>query len=192
MDRHKYTRYCPVCTHFNKSTGICSYLNENIKDYPESFFKFCNGEYLSLIKGRKILPEYRSEVDEEIIPVGEEIISEDEKITPDMVTVYSENNSALFQIAKTMLSEKGISFRSNGEYAGVMVSRIPYVLTIKVFKKDEKAARHILDNLTSTQTYAASNETDRKINAFIGKWGLIIIIVSILIMLAAFFIFNSK
>jgi hypothetical protein len=181
----KYLRYCPNCTHFNKSTGICSYLYENIKDYPESFIKFCNGEYLTLIKGRKILPEYNSKDDAEIIP-------DDEKIIPDMVTVYSENNSALFQIAKTMLSEKGINFWSNGEYAGVMVSRIPYILTIKVFKKDEKAARSILNNLSSTEPYIATNETDRRINTFMGKYGLIIIFVSVLIMLTVFFIFNEK
>lgn len=185
MENKKYLRYCPNCTNFNTSTGICSYLNENIKDYPESFIKLCNGEYLSLIKGRKILPEYNSEDDPEIIPYNEEII-------PDMVTVYSENNSAIFQIAKTILSEKGIKFWSNGEYAGVMVSRIPYILTIKVFKKDEKAARRMLNNLSSTEPYVATNETDRKINAFIGKWGLIIIIVSVLILLAVFFIFNDK
>lgn len=91
-----------------------------------------------------------------------------------------------------MLSVQGIIFRSNGEYAGAMVSRIPYVLTIKVFDKDEKAARLILNKLSSEEPYTATNETDRKIIAFIGKWGLIIIIVSFLFMLAAFLIINNS
>lgn len=178
MDNKKFLRFCPNCTHYDQSTGICSYLHENVREYPSSFIKFCNGEYLSLIKGKKIIPEYKLDDDEEIIP--------------EMVTVYEENNSSVFQIAKTMLSEQGIKFWSNGEYAGVMRSRIPYALTIKVVKKDEKAARKILNSLTSSGAYVASNETDRKINAFIGRWGIVIIIVSIALMIAAFFIFNEK
>ena len=33
-------------------------------------------------------------------------------------------------------------------------------------------------NLSSTEPYIESNETDRKTNTFIGRWGLIIIAVS--------------
>ncbi len=178
MDNEKYLRYCPNCNHFDESTGVCSYLHDNIKDYPASFIKLCNGEYLSLIKGKKIQSEY--------------MINDDDEIIPEMITVYEENNSSVFQIAKTMLTQNGIKFWSNGEYAGVMQSRIPYVLTIKVFQKDEKAARKILTSLTSSEPYVASNETDRKINTFIGRWGIVIIIVSIALMSAAFFIFNDK
>lgn len=107
-----------------------------------------------------------------------------------MITVFEENNSAIFQMAKTLLSREGIKFWSNGEYAGVMQSRIPYVLTIKVFKKDEKAARKLLSSFDSPEPYVSSNETDRKINTFIGKWGILIIILSIALMIAAFFIFK--
>ena len=135
-------------------------------------------------KGKKIKPDSKSGSEKEFI-------TDDEEIIPEMVTVYSENNSALFQIAKTMLSEQGIKFWSNGEYAGVMVSRIPYILTIKVFKKDEESARRILNNLSSTEPYIATNETDRKINAFIGRWGLILIILPILIMIALYLIFKK-
>lgn len=121
----------------------------------------------------------------------ENIKSHDEENMPEMVTVYSENNSALFQIAKTILNQNGIKFWSNGEYAGVMVSRIPYTLNIKVFKKDEKAAKEVLSSLTSGEPYVATNQTDRKINTFIGKWGLVIIIVSLAILIASFFLFKK-
>ena len=177
MDNKKFLRYCPNCTYYNKPSGICNYVNESIRDYPSSFIKYCNGEYLSLIKGKKNIPESK--------------FDDDYDVNSEMVTVYSENNSAVFQIAKSMLTEQGIKFWSNGEYAGVMISRIPYILTIKVFKKDEKAARKVLSKLTPTEPYVASNATDRKINAFIGRWALVIILFFIILMITVFLIFKS-
>ena len=177
MDNKKFLRYCPNCTHYNKPSGICNYINENIRDHPASFIKYCNGEYLSLIKGKKIIPESK--------------FDDVHDVDSEMVTVYSENNSAVFQIAKSMLTEQGIKFWSNGEYAGVMVSRIPYVLIIRVIKKDEHAARKILSKLTPAEPYVASNETDRKINAFIGRWALVIIIFIIILMITVFLIFRK-
>lgn len=121
MDNKKFFRYCPNCSHYNKSSGICNYVNENNRDYPSSLIKNCNGEYLSLIKGKKIIPESR--------------FDDDYDVNSEMVTVYSENNSAVFQIP--------------------------------------------------------SNETDRKINTFIGRWALVIIIFIIVLMNTVFLIFKS-
>ncbi len=36
---------CPECEHFAASSGVCTYLHENVRNYPEKFSQKCNGQY---------------------------------------------------------------------------------------------------------------------------------------------------
>lgn len=103
FENKKYLRYCPNCTNYDSSTGVCTYVNENVMEYPNSFIKYCDGKYLSLIKGRKIEPE---------------IQFDDHEAAPKMVTVFSQNNYSLFHVTKTLLEDNKIKFWSNGAYTG--------------------------------------------------------------------------
>lgn len=36
---------CPRCQHYARASGCCSQIHENIRSYPNKFYKKCNGLY---------------------------------------------------------------------------------------------------------------------------------------------------
>jgi len=103
-----------------------------------------------------------------------------------LIPVYSANNYALFQMAKSILRNYKIKFYTTGEYLSPMEPAI-YSAVIKVFEKDEKIARELLSDLVQKDNIP-SNEFDRKMYSSVGYWVIGIIIVFILIMI---FIFST-
>lgn len=103
-----------------------------------------------------------------------------------LIPVYSTNNYALFQMAKSILSNYKIKFYTTGEYLSPMEPAV-YSAVIKVFEKDEKKARELLKELVQTD-HIPSAEFDRKMYSSGGYWVIGIIIVFILIMI---FIFST-
>lgn len=103
-----------------------------------------------------------------------------------LIPIYSANNYALFQMAKSILSNYKIEFYTTGEYLSPMEPAV-YSAVIKVFEKDEKAARELLKELVQTEHVPVS-EIDKKLYRMSGYWVIGIIIVFILIMI---FIFST-
>lgn len=184
MEDKKFLRYCPNCTHYNQSTGACNYINENVLEYPARFIKFCNGKYLSLIKGKRIKPYNENKMK----------VRDDVEIIPEMVTVFSQNNVALFQIAKSLLEANDIKFWANAAYGSIvgLTGTGSYNLMIKVFEKDEKAARKILSKLTKAPPYVPSNKIDKKINSFIGRWAVVIILIFIITLIIVMYLLKPS
>lgn len=126
--QEKFFQYCPNCNNYDESSGVCSYIHENVLEYPEKFVKYCDGKYLSLIKGKTIKPVKESEISDE-----------DES---SLVSVFSSNNDALFQLAKSILDDNRIKYFSSGGYINVLNPS-----EIKVFEKDWETARKLLNDL---------------------------------------------
>lgn len=104
-----------------------------------------------------------------------------------LVTVFSSNNTAVFQMAKSLLNEHEIKFWSNGENMPPILIGSPYTFEIKVYKKNEQAAKKILRELKPTSDqYIPSNESDKKIQSFIRHWGIVIILMFIMILITIF------
>ena len=103
-----------------------------------------------------------------------------------LIPIYSANNYALFQMAKSILSNYKIKFYTTGEYLSPMEPAV-YSAVIKVFETDEKAARELLKDLVQTE-HVSSGEFDKRMFSMSGYWVIGIIIVFILIMI---FIFST-
>lgn len=181
MENKKYLRYCPNCTHYNPSGGACNYINENVMEYPERFIRYCDGKYLSLIEGSSIGPE-----------VEEKIAPDDMHLIDDYVTVFAQNNLALFHIAKSLLDDAGIKYWSNAAYTTITRSLVPtgYPLAISVFPKDEMLARKVLGDLQVADAYVPKNNTDKKILRFVQRWGILLILLSVIFVLLMVLIFG--
>lgn len=112
---------------------------------------------------------------------------DEDKLT--LVSVFSSTNFAVFQLAKSLLNEHEIKFWSNGEYMPPILIGSPYTFEIKVYKKNEQAAKKILRELKPTSDqYIPSNEPDKKIQSFIKHWGLVILLMFIIILITIFFL----
>ena len=101
-----------------------------------------------------------------------------------LVSVFSTNNNALFQVAKTLLNSFKIKFFSTGEFLNPMNAAV-YSTEIKVFKKDEAAARKLLSEL-EPETYQPSSEVVNKILSLHWYWyvvGILILIMAIFFLL---------
>jgi len=42
--------YCPTCTQFNTSIGVCSKFKVNISSHPKQFIKKCSANYYEQIE----------------------------------------------------------------------------------------------------------------------------------------------
>lgn len=169
MEQNKFLRYCPNCKHYNKSSGVCSYINSNVLEDPNEFIKYCNGEYISLINGKKIQP----------LKERDAAIDEDELL---LVSVFSSNNNALFQVAKSILDDNRIEYLSNGDYLNRLEAPV-YSAEIKVFEKDEKTARELLSELEPNQ-YQPSSEFEKKALSLRWYWNLAILILFIILLIS--------
>jgi hypothetical protein len=179
MEQKKFLRYCPNCTNYDESTGVCSYIHENVLQYPEKFIEHCDGKYLSLIKGRKIEPFIKNHK-------SDESIDEDNQ---SLVRVFSSTSFAVFQMAKSLLNENGIKFWSNGEYMPPMLSGTLYTFEIKVYNRNERAAEKILGKLEPASVeYIPSNSSDKKMQSFIVRRGFLIIILSVVLMIILYYL----
>lgn len=118
-------------------------------------------------------------------------MEEDKEI---LISVFSSNNPPLFQIAKSLLDRHGIKFWSNDEYKNLnLIGLLKYPSEIKVFEKDEIAARKILSELTQTSNqYIPSNKSGNKLQSFIVRRGVLIIILFVLIMVTIFLLLKYK
>ena len=92
------------------------------------------------------------------------------------VTVFTTGNNALLEVAKNLLSGNQIKFTT---------SLTGYNTEISIAKKDEDAATDLLSELVSNQ-YIPTNDSDLKIQSFIGKWGLAFLIMFVIIMITIF------
>lgn len=63
------------------------------------------------------------------------------------IQIFATQNYADFQIAKTLLSNNGINFWSNGESHAYVLAGSPYTFEIRVFEKDFVNAKKVLSNL---------------------------------------------
>jgi len=113
-------------------------------------------------------------------------MNEDEKM---LISVFSTNNNAVFQVAKSILDNNRIKFFSNGDYLNTL-NPAAYSAEIKVFKKNEKAARELLSELAPTSS-DLSNEFENKKLTQRGYWYIAIILLSLIIMIVAFAIFKK-
>ncbi|MDQ3018980.1 MAG: hypothetical protein M3R36_00165 [Bacteroidota bacterium] len=62
------------------------------------------------------------------------------------VSVFTTNNNALFQFAKSFLDNYKIKYTSTGNFLNTLNSAV-YSAEIKIYKKDEKASRKLLSEL---------------------------------------------
>ncbi|MEO8210755.1 MAG: hypothetical protein ABI840_09335 [bacterium] len=177
MNQKKFLAYCPNCNNYDEAAGACSYIHENVFQYPEKFIEYCDGKYLSLIKGKKIGVVNETEIDS-----NDDALDEEHTM---LVPVFNSTDNLSFLMAKSSLKLNGIKFWSNGEFIPpniIIQSAYPY--KIKVFKKDEKAAQKILNELKpSVNQVASTNESDKKEYSFIARWGIIIIIFLIAVLI---------
>ncbi|MEO8663996.1 MAG: DUF2007 domain-containing protein [Ignavibacteria bacterium] len=167
MKEDKFLRYCPKCYNYDPSTGACSYIHENVLQYPDKFISHCDGKYLSLINGDTIEPFYESDA-------AESNAGENEQM---MVPVFSTYNNALFQVAKTILNDHNIKFYSRGDFLNVLEPAV-YESEIKVFEKDAKAAEELLSEIAPVRY-----ETPDKFSNFLTRFGILIILISLLIIM---------
>lgn len=175
--QEKFLQYCPNCNNYDESSGVCSYIHENVLEYPDKFVKFCDGKYLSLIKGKTIKPVKVSEIGDE-----------DEAM---LVLVFSTNNNALFQVAKSLLDDNRIEYFSSGDFVNVLNPAV-YGADIKVFEKDEENARKLLSQLKPAP-YEPSSEFEKNIISQRWYWYVAIMLLMLLIILGIlYFLNNSK
>ncbi len=168
--KEKFLRFCPNCNHYNKSTGICSYINEYVLEEPDMFVKFCDGKYLSLIKGKTIKPVKESEIGDE-----------DEAL---LVSAFSSNNNALLQVAKSILDDNKIEYFSSGDYINVL-NPAAFAFEIKVFEKDGETARKLLSKLKPSQ-HNPKGKLEKKMLSLKWYWNVVIIIMLILLLIIFF------
>ncbi|MBL8007363.1 MAG: DUF2007 domain-containing protein [Ignavibacteria bacterium] len=177
MKQNKFLRYCPNCYHYNKTSGICSYINLNVREDPGEFIKYCDGKYLSLIEGKAIKP-----LKENDRPKKE---TKDE-----LVTVFTSNSNILFQFAKSVLDNNKIKYVTTGDYLNSLEGYV-YSSQIKVFKQYAEVSRKLLSEIEHT-VYEPSNITDKKIKSFVGSWGMAILLLLIIaIMILYIIIINN-
>jgi hypothetical protein len=43
-----FDAFCPRCKHFERHSGACSQIHENVAEHPDRFLKKCNGKYFIL------------------------------------------------------------------------------------------------------------------------------------------------
>lgn len=41
----RWEDYCPSCENYDSSTGACSFIHQNVKDYPSKFLNKCGGKH---------------------------------------------------------------------------------------------------------------------------------------------------
>ncbi len=105
-----------------------------------------------------------------------------------LIPVYSANNYALFQMAKSILGNYKIKFYTTGENLSPMEPAI-YCAVLKVFEKDETAARELLKDLEQTE-HLPESEFDREMFSTAGYWIIGIIIIFVIIMIFLFSTFK--
>lgn len=149
MEHNKFLRYCTNCNHYNKSFGICSYISSNIHDDPDEFTIFCNGNYLSLIEGKRIKPFREKEKPE--FDTKEEL-----------VTIYTSNCNNLFHFAKSILDYNKLKYVSIGNFLNSLEGYV-YSSQVKVFIQDSEVSRKLLSEIKQT-VYEPSIITDKKLN----------------------------
>lgn len=177
MEHSKFLRYCPNCYHYNKTLGICSYLSINIREDPGEFDKYCDGKYLSLIKGKIIKP-----FKEKVRPKNE--------TRGELITVFSSNSNILFQFAKSVLDDNKIKYVTSGDYLNSLEGYV-YCSQIKVYKQDTDISRKLLIEIEHT-VYEPSNITDKKIKSFAGSWGMAFILFVIIAIMIIYILYNNR
>ena len=63
-----FESFCLRCHHYDESSGACSQIHENLRNYPSRFITKCNGEFFIddpyKMTEQEILNEYQNKVNE--------------------------------------------------------------------------------------------------------------------------------